>query len=351
MDAFEGRSPAISDRTISDLGELAVIERIKAFCPEGVVGDDAAVVSVREGHRLVVTTDMLTAGVHFSDRTTPPYSVGWRSTAANLSDLAAMGAKAIGITIALGLPPQTSLMWVEELYQGITACLSSYGGVILGGDLCRAEQPTISITALGEVRPDQVIARDGATAGMTVVVSGPHGGSRAGLAVLLKEKSVEAVDGDSLEERLRQRPEIKDWIRAHQLPVPRFDVVARLRDLAGGTPCPKIAGMDSSDGLANALLQLSKSSGVGMDIVRSHIPLPSGLCETVGEQTALDWALYGGEDFELVLCLPPGLASQMIEGGFVTAIGTTTNSQAVTLFETEACTEGRPISHRSFQHF
>ena len=339
MVGFEKRS-----QTISDLGEIALIERIKAFCLEGVVGDDAAVVAPQEGHRLVVTTDMLMAGVHFSDRTTPPYSIGWRATAANLSDLAAMGATATGITIALGLPAQTTLAWVEALYQGIAACLGRYGGVILGGDLCRANQQAVSITALGEVRDAHIICRGAAMPGMTVVVSGPHGGARAGLAVLLKEKPVESVNCD--------RSDIKDWIRAHQLPVPRFDVVAQLRDCVGDcAPYPKIAGMDSSDGLANALLQLSKSSGVGMDIVRSRIPLPLGLCEAVGEQTALDWALHGGEDFELVLCLPPDLASQMVQSGLVTAIGTTTDAEAVTLFETEACTEGMPISHQSFQHF
>ncbi len=330
-------------QTISDLGELAVIERIKAFCPEGVVGDDAAVVSVKKGHRLVVTTDMLTAGVHFSDRTTPPHAIGWRATAANLSDLAAMGASPIGITIALGLPPQTPLPWIEALYQGITACLSSHGGIILGGDLCRSEQQTLSITALGEVRPEQTIRRDAASVGMTVVVSGPHGGSRAGLAVLLGEAPVERAEG---------RPDVKEWIRAHQLPVPRFDVIAQVCKLARDrTPYPTIAGMDSSDGLANALLQLSKSSGVGMDVVRSRIPLPLGLCETVGEKTALSWALYGGEDFELVLCLSSDIASQMVQTGLVTAIGTTTESGAVRLFEAEGSTESVLISHQSFQHF
>ena len=261
-------------QTISDIGELAVIERIKSFCPEGVVGDDAAVVSVQDGYRLVVTTDMLTEGVHFSDRTTPPYSIGWRATAANLSDIAAMGAAPIGITIALGMPPQTPLVWVEALYRGIAACLSSYGGVILGGDLCRSEQQTIAITALGKVQPQQVICRNAASAGMTVVVSGPHGRSRAGLAVLLEEAAVEFIDSTCAE--------AKNWIQAHQLPVPRFDVVAQVHDVVSGcVPYPSIAGMDSSDGLANALLQLSESSGVGMDIMRSHIPLPLGLRETV----------------------------------------------------------------------
>lgn len=329
-------------QTLSDLGELAIIDRLKAFCPEGVIGDDAAVVEVRAGYRLVVTTDMLLQGVHFSDRTTPPHAIGWRATAANLSDLAAMGATPTGITIALGLPASTSLSWIEALYQGISECLGAYGGVILGGDLSRAKQQTISITALGEVQPERAICRNTARPEMTVVVSGPHGGSRAGLALLLEELALAA----------HHRTYATAWIRAHQRPIPRFDVIAKLREIAGDrTPYPVIAGMDSSDGLANALLQLSKSSGVGMDVVRSQIPLPVGLSAVVGPKTALDWALYGGEDFELVLCLPPDVADQLIQTGLATAIGSTTHTGEVRLFNTEGSDQSERLSHQSFQHF
>ncbi len=322
-------------QTIAEIGELALIERVKAFCAEGAIGDDAALMRVREGHSLVVTTDMLSENVHFSDRTTPPYAVGWRAAAANLSDLAAMGADPIGITVALGLPPQTPWVWVEDLYKGISECLSAHGGAIFGGDLCRAEQQTISITALGEVIPQQAIRRDAASAEMTVLVTGPHGASRAGLAVLLDE-----IDSGAY---------AQNWIRAHQLPVPRFDVVNRLRELGGGWGA--IAGMDSSDGLANALLQLSKSSEVGMNIMQNQIPLPLGLSKAVGAETALKWALYGGEDFELVLCLPPDLAQEFVRTGLVTAIGTTTNASTVELFSGEHSIKSISISHRSFQHF
>ena len=78
--------------TIADLGELALIEKIKPFCAAGAIGDDAAIMRTRPEHKLVVTTDMLTENVHFSGRTTPPYTVGWRAAAANLADIAAMGA-------------------------------------------------------------------------------------------------------------------------------------------------------------------------------------------------------------------------------------------------------------------
>ena len=335
------------EETIAQIGELALIERLKAFCPAGVVGDDAALVRVQPGYELAVTTDMLIEGVHFSDRTTPPYSVGWRATAANLSDLAAMGATPLGITLSLGLPKQTPWAWVKALYQGISDCLENYGGVIYGGDLCRCSRRTLSMTALGEVLPDQAICRHTATVGMSVVVTGSHGGSRAGLAVLLQELEVD-----------RTAEYVQVWIKAHQRPVPRFDAIAQLRHLIGQDghdPYPTVAGMDSSDGLANALLQISQSSGVGMDVVRSHIPLPPRLSDRVGPQTALEWALYGGEDFELVLCLPPALAQKLIQTGFATSIGVTTSTGAVQIFPS---TDGGSnsdsatlITHKSFQHF
>ncbi len=336
--------------TIADIGELALIERIKPYCLAGAIGDDAAILETKAGYKLVATTDVLVEAVHFSEQTTPPYSVGWRAVAANLSDLAAMGAQPLAVTVGLGLPGHTSLLWVEELYRGMSDCLARYGGAIVGGDLCRAPAQTVSITALGEVQPTQVIRRDAATPGMTVVVTGVHGASRAGLALLLNELTLSDED----------RALTTAWIEAHQRPVPRFDAIAALQTIIKAQPaeasCSLVAGMDSSDGLANALLQLSSSSGVGMDIVRSQIPLPPGLSDTVGSEIALRWALYGGEDFELVLCLPPEIAKQLTQTPFGIAIGTTTSPEtgpnAVRLLPTAHSTEAEAIlTHQSFQHF
>ena len=326
--------------TIAEIGELALIERIKPFCAAGMIGDDAALVSVEPGCQLVVTTDVLVETVHFSDRTTPPFAVGWRAAAANLSDLAAMGAMPLAITVGLGLSGETPWLWVEALYQGMAACLQTYGGSIVGGDLCRAGQRTVSITALGQVRPGQAIGRNAAVPGMSVVVTGPHGASRAGLALLLGELTTE------IPATLRSA-----WVKAHQQPAPRFDAIARLHELIQpDEKFPPMAGMDSSDGLANALLQIAHSSGVGMEIERSRIPLPAQMSETVGPETAMKWALHGGEDFELVLCLPPTLADRFTRAEFATTIGTVTATKTVQL---TSATNGPsiPITHQSFQHF
>ena len=145
------RNPA--PLTIADLGEQGLLQRLQPFCAPGVVGDDGAVLQPSPGQALVVTTDTLVEGVHFSATTTPPEAVGWRSAAANLSDLAAMGALPLGLTVALALPSTCSVAWLEGLYQGLAQCVGDYGTAIVGGDLCRAPHLVVSITALGEVPP------------------------------------------------------------------------------------------------------------------------------------------------------------------------------------------------------
>ena len=328
--------------TVAELGELALIERLKPYCAAGSVGDDAALMTVDPGHKLVVTTDVLVDTVHFSDRTTPPFSVGWRAIAANLSDLAAMGAAPLTITVGLCLPPETAWDWVEALYEGMSACLAAYGGAIVGGDVCRAAQRAVAITAMGQVRAGQTIRRDTAVPGMAVVVTGPHGASRAGLALLLKEGDLSEVSANV---------EITEaWIRAHQCPVPRFDAIASLQQLGAFDAAATVSGMDSSDGLANALLHISRGSGVGMAIARSQIPLPEGLAATVGENKAMEWALYGGEDFELVLCMPQAIADRFTQTSLVAQIGITTDTQVVTLVDATGKIIDT-ISDQSFQHF
>jgi thiamine-monophosphate kinase len=101
---------------VKDLGEQGLLTKLQKFCPQEIVGDDGAVLAIEGDRRLVVTTDVLVDGVHFSDRTTSAFDVGWRATAANLSDLAAMGATPLGITVGLALPGDKLVNWVEELW-------------------------------------------------------------------------------------------------------------------------------------------------------------------------------------------------------------------------------------------
>ncbi|MEM9163900.1 MAG: thiamine-phosphate kinase [Cyanobacteria bacterium P01_F01_bin.4] len=333
------------DPSLAELGELAVLARLRAFCAP-TVGDDAYLQPLPPEMSLVVTTVFLVEGVHFSDRTMPPPAVGWRAVAANLSDLAAMGAVPLGITVAAALPPETRWRWLEKVYQGMQACLRQYGGEILGGDLARSSVRSFAITALGTVAPEAAMYRDTAQPEQAIMVTGRHGAARAGLALLLGE-----LDCQNMDAKLCQ-----DWIAAHQSPVPRFDAIAQLRQLTH-TEFPNLnnfAGMDSSDGLANAVMQLCRASGVGAKLIRSRLPLPAGLSQAIGQAQAEDWTLYGGEDFELVLCLPIQIAEALVArlGGSSAVIGITTAAPEILLVEDLATSEGEPLScDREFQHF
>ena len=118
---------------VKDIGEQGLLQKLQLFCPQDVIGDDGAILPTEPDQSLVVTTDVLVDEVHFSQRTTTAFDVGWRAAAANLSDLAAMGATPLGITVGLSLPGSVAVAWVEELYRGMSACLGQYQTAIVGG--------------------------------------------------------------------------------------------------------------------------------------------------------------------------------------------------------------------------
>ena len=333
--------------TVKDIGEQGLLAKLQRFCPADIIGDDGAVLTLLADQNLVVTTDVLVDKVHFSEQTTSPEDVGWRAIAANLSDLAAMGAIPLGITIGLSLPGQTPVDWVEALYQGCDRCLSTYQSKIVGGDICRSSVISVAITAFGQVKPDRVIRRFTAQPGDAIVVTGVHGASRAGLELLLNP---------DLGEILGQK-ERDSLIKAHQRPRPRLDVLPHLWNLSEFIPASRngwIAGMDSSDGLADAILQICRCSGVGADIEKSLIPIPENLAQWVSPEAAIAWALYGGEDFELVLCLPEFAAQELVKklGKPAAVIGKITTDKVVIVKDSfnPGFQEQLSLS-QGFQHF
>ena len=326
----------MSDLTVQGLGEQGLLKRVQSFCPSTVVGDDAAVLPTEPGKLLVVTSDVLVDRVHFSDQTTPSESVGWRSAAANLSDLAAMGASPLGITVALGLPGEVLVDWVEDLYRGITDCLQKYGTVIVGGDLCRSPVITVAITAFGQVDSDRVIRRATAQPGDAILVTGFHGSSRAGLELLLHPELGQELGQDDR----------ASLIQAHQYPNPRLDILPLLSET-------RISGMDSSDGLADAIVQICRASGVGARLDRHKIPIHPALKRWVPPEKAMSWALYGGEDFELVLCLPQDAAQILVEQIETAAIvGTITSDSDIRVVDSTQETPDEILTlEQGFQHF
>ena len=240
--------------TLADLGEAELLERLSRFAPAGQLSDDTAALDCAS-RPLLVNTDVLVDGVHFSDATTAPEDVGWRAVAANLSDLAASGAGDVaGITVGLVAPGETSWSWVEGVYRGIHGALSAYGGVLLGGDCSRGEQRLLSITALGRQGPLR-LHRGAARPGDWLVSSGDHGLSRLGLALLQKSPP---IPSDAMPSALRARA-----VRHHRRPIPRFDALAALLQCKPDQTPWRAGGTDSSDGLLAAVQGLCSSSNCG----------------------------------------------------------------------------------------
>ncbi|PSB04577.1 thiamine-phosphate kinase [Merismopedia glauca] len=329
---------------IRDIGEQGLLAKLQKFCPPEVIGDDGAILTTTPGTSLVVTTDILVDGVHFSDRTTTPFDVGWRAAAANLSDLAAMGAVPLGITVGLCLPPDLAVSWVEALYEGLTSCLEISQTPIVGGDICRSSQITVAITAFGEVDPNFTIRRHAAKVGDVLLATGIHGASKAGLELLLNPKigaNLSALARESL-------------IKAHQQPNPRLDVLPHLQELYANSTPVTIAGMDSSDGLADAVLQICRASSVGAMIEMSQLPIAGAIAHLVSAPEALNWTLYGGEDFELILSLPVEKAQLLVEqlGNGATIFGKIIPGTAVKLVDSQGHNPEIILTlDRGFQHF
>ena len=285
---------------IKDIGgEFGLIGRIKntySACQSpqhGLsigIGDDAAVFDPA-GRHVVVTTDMLVEDVHFRREWSDFYSIGWKSAAVNLSDIAGMGAVPTLAFVSLACNSLESVENLDRFYDGFVDCLTRYGARLAGGDTnTTPKNLVISITQLGQVAPGQAFTRSGARAGDQIIVTGSLGSSAAGLALL-------AEAGLPRAERLD-----KDLVNLHRRPQPR--VVAALAAAATGAVH---AAMDLSDGLAADLQKLCAASGVGARICGEAVPIAENVVRAarILNKDPMKWALQGGEDYELLLCVGP----------------------------------------------
>jgi thiamine-monophosphate kinase len=251
------------------------------------IGDDAALWQPSRSNRSAISTDMLVDGIHFSSELMSRYDAGWRAMTANASDLAAMGARPVLATVALGVPERASFEEICDVYRGLAASAADAGLAIAGGDLSRAPAVTIAITVVGEVRANEAKTRAGGRAGDVVAVTGDLGAARAGLEA--------AKQPEPLEGALRESA-----LSAFRRPRARC---AEGRFLAASRNVT--AMMDCSDGLSTDLDRLCAASGVGAIVERVPVaPAADAVARRLGEEPER-FALAGGEDFELVACVRP----------------------------------------------
>jgi thiamine-monophosphate kinase len=250
------------------------------------IGDDAAVWQPRRNQRSVITTDALVEGVHFTRTAMSAGEVGHRALAASLSDVAAMGARPVLATVALGLPPGCEPDWVLALYDGLAALARRSRCAIAGGDLTRAPAVVLALTVIGEVRASNLKRRESARPGDVVALTGPLGASRAGLFVALERPD------------LAGEPAGAGALAAYRTPEPRLREGRWL-----GASRHVRAMIDTSDGLSTDLARLCAASGVGATV--ETIPVAAA-ARALAAQAGADperWALDGGEDFELLVAI------------------------------------------------
>ncbi len=257
-----------------EIGERELIRRISEILG-GVKIDDCAVIDI--GARcLVATTDMLHRQTDFPEIMSP-WQMGWMAVAVNLSDIAAMGAEPAGILIAAGLPPESDLYFIDELFSGFADCAGLYGTRVLGGDTDATRELTITGCALGFVEKDLVLRRRGARPGDVLCTTGALGGAGGGLWAWRQGR----LESDLITRLLEPQPRLKEG-RA----------LAQSRAVT--------AMMDNSDGLALSLSDLAEASRVGFVVWEDKLPFAPGLVEMVGRETAVELVMSAGGDFELL---------------------------------------------------
>ena len=307
------------DRRVRDVGEFGLIELLAASLPAEVrtatdlrlgIGDDAAVWQPTPGEQIVVTTDSLVESVHFRRDWTDWESLGHKTLAVNVSDLAAMGATPKLAVISLGLDGGERIDDLQALYSGLGVLARRVGMTIAGGDIVRSPRGLIlHVTAIGETRGQRVLTRSGANAGDLIGVTGTLGASAAGLGLL-------GLDADDARRRAATADQL---IGAHLRPEPRVALGAALLEL-GAT-----SAMDLSDGLLGDLPKILAASGVDARLDEETIPVAAAV-RALFPDDWVDLALRGGEDYEL-LFTAPRRSWDAIEraareaGGTVTAIG------------------------------
>jgi thiamine-monophosphate kinase len=331
-------------------GELALLSTIRARTAEIPastkskprvqlgIGDDCALLRPRAGEELAVTTDLSIEGRHFRLDWHTPESVGHRTLARGLSDLAAMGAKPVAAFLSLGLPRELtqsvngSRSWVERFLDGLLTLAAEHRVPLAGGDLAESPVALADIVLTGSVPQGKALLRSGAKPGDRIYVTGSLGGAAAELAALGASPGSFANFTSA------------GTASPHLFPQPRIaqGIWLRKRGLAS-------AAMDLSDGLSTDLNHLCEESGVAAEVMASALPLG----RAAGQEATQAMALHGGEDYELLFTAPASAKlPRSIKGIAISEIGRilpAKRSGARVTLQTGKTSE--PLEPRGWEHF
>ncbi len=323
------------------MGEFELIERyFKRPARQAAlgVGDDCALLQPSPGTQLAISSDMLVEGRHFLS-TVDPFKLGHKALAVNLSDLAACGAKPLAFTLALALP-RADAAWAAPFAQGLFALADAHDCELIGGDTTQGPL-NICITVFGEVPVvngrSQALLRSGAQDGDDLYVSGTVGDARMALEVFRGTLSLPGAVFEAARQRMEQ-------------PTPRIALGMALRGIA-------TAAIDISDGLLGDLGHILKRSGVGATVdadAAAQQVAARTLCSDIAPAQWRDWALAGGDDYELLFCAPVSqreavTAAAQANQTVVTRIGHIEAARGLRLVD--ASGQLLPNTYGSFDHF
>ena len=285
---------------LSKLGEFNLISRLqsrlKYRSPQVIqgIGDDCAVLSLNNGNYQVLTTDALVETIHFNLKTHTPEQLGWKTMAVNISDIAAMGGQPKFAVISIGIPRSFPVDFLDRFYKGLNQASLKYKVALVGGDTVASPKHLfINLTVLGETWKKKVFVRSGARPGDKIFVTGTLGDSALGLKILespkKKWKGSEALRKKLVQHHLKPEPSVQV---ANWLAKSKFKVTSMI---------------DISDGLTQDLGHILKAGKVGGELWESEIPISKPLAKfsLINGLSALEWALGGGEDYELLFTLAP----------------------------------------------
>nr|WP_282446540.1 thiamine-phosphate kinase [Shewanella sp. 1CM18E] len=294
------------------------------------IGDDCAVVAPAANKSIAISCDTLVENVHFFPDM-PAKDLGYKSLAVNLSDLASMGAEPAWMTLALTLP-EVDEQWLAEFSEGMFEVAEYYGVALIGGDTTRGPR-SITITINGQVPKDTGLTRSGANNGDWIYITGTLGDSALGLDILRGKVTVDKPDSDYL-------------IGRHYRPTPRVLAGQSLRMLAS-------SAIDISDGIMSDIQHIIKSSQVGAVINVDRLPLSDELKRSVELETALSYALTGGEDYELLFTVPEAQKGALEMALVETGVRFTQVGQICTGGQLKLLNNNKPFepTNLGFEHF
>jgi thiamine-monophosphate kinase len=296
------------EQRVSDVGERALIERIRTRVPAppaGLIigiGDDAAVAVPDRGALQVLTTDALVEGIHFDRRFSSPAEIGYKALAVNVSDVASMGGTPRLALLSLMLPQGMAIGDLDALLDGLLEMAAECGVSLAGGNITRSPGPlVIDVTATGSVKPRKILTRGGGRAGDALYVTGDIGAAAAGLGWLrARAEATSGAPGVSRVER-PDDPHLAECVGRHCRPAPRTRIGMLLGRNRAASAC-----MDLSDGLADAVTQMASAGGTGATLDAAALPVHPGAAAWFSAAGAdpVAASLAGGDDYELLFAVP-----------------------------------------------